>query len=82
MKLDPKKYTLYRLSDSRLVAIDEENQKVLDHCISIWNELAKVPVDRTVRGVFVIKENGELMSEEKTAQQNDLTINQLRSVSE
>jgi hypothetical protein len=77
MKLDSNKYVLFRLSDEQLVAVDEENLKVLEHCMSVWKQLEKVPVDRTVRGVFVRKAGGELFSISDSIQQNDITINQL-----
>ena len=78
MKLDAKKYALFSLADQQLVGIDEENQKVLEHCLGIWKEFGNVPVDRTVRGVFVKRAGDELLSLNDTAQQNDITINQLR----
>jgi hypothetical protein len=79
MKLEKNNYVLFSLPDNQLVAIDRENQKVLDHCLGIWKEFSKVPLDRTVRGVFVKNINGELDSVDETAQQNDITINQLRN---
>jgi len=80
MKLDTNKYAVFSLADGQLVGIDNENQKVLGHCLGIWKEFANVPVDRTVRGVFVRKVKGELHSSDESAQQNDITINQLKRV--
>lgn len=78
MNLDENKYTLFRLPDQRLVAIDGENQKVLGHCLGIWRSYKNVPVDRTVRGIFVDRTNGGLQSVDESAQQNDITVNQLQ----
>lgn len=80
MRLQLQDVILFSLPDDTLVAIDKENQKVLDHCLSIWKNLKDVPVDRTVRGVFVKKVGGDIVGLGNTPQQNEITINQLRPV--
>ena len=78
MKLDPHKYLVCSLRDEgRLVAIDEENQKVLAHHLAISRTLDQVPDDKTVRGIFVTVKDGFLESLDGTIQQNDITVNQL-----
>ena len=81
MKLDSTQYQVFCLADSgRHVAIDREQQKVIEHCLSIWKELQRVPADRTVRGIFVMREGGNWSSVNDTLQQNDITLSQLRPV--
>lgn len=80
MKLHPNRYLICSLGENgRLVAIDEENRKVLAHYLSESGTIEKVPDDKTVRGIFVkISDDGFLESVDETLQQNDITINQLK----
>lgn len=80
MKLDPAEYKVYRLGgDGRRVAINRENHKVLEHHLGLFGELRKVPVDKTVRGIFVKELSaGDIESVDETLQQQDITICELR----
>ncbi len=84
MKIDPAKNRIFQLGDQgRLVAINEENQRVLAHNLGLYGNMDRVPADKTVRGVFVkITPDGFVESLDDSMQQNDITINELRAVPE
>lgn len=73
-------YIIYQLSgrDRVYVAIPEEYEDVITDAVSIYGSLRYVPVEKTVRGIFLQKKNNVYYLD-KDVQQNDITINQLRS---
>ena len=81
MQINSKTHKVYALGESgRHVAIDATNLQVVEHCLSIWHKLQNVPVDRTVRGIFVKRNSTGGWESEQSDQQNDITLNQLRPV--
>ena len=76
--IDPQKFTVYRLltENDKYVAIPNEYLSTLELAVKDFGTLKNVPVDKTVRGIFLVKENNNFQLDED-AQQNDITINQL-----
>lgn len=73
-------FIIYQMSGKEriYVAIPEEYEDVISDAALIYGSLRSVPAEKTVRGIFLQKKNN-LYYLDKEAQQNDITINQLRS---
>lgn len=79
--VDTKKFTVYKLiTDEKVyVAVPKEYVPVIERTTLEHGSIEKVPADKTVRGIF-LKEvwNDEYQLPATEAQQNEITINQLR----
>jgi hypothetical protein len=74
---------IYRLNTQheRYVAIAPEDHKVIAAVLEQWGSLENVPVEKTVRGMFVLKNSGGGYDPvDDNRQENDITIRELRPV--
>ena len=73
-----KKFEVYRLNSKEdlLVAIPGEYKEIIGEAIAEYGIIQNVPVDKTVRGIFLNHNEGtfELNTDEP---QNDIVMNQL-----
>lgn len=73
-------FTCFRLitENERYVAVRNENLKVIDKALKMYGSFEKVPVEKTVRGIFLKNDVNVQASLARASQENDITINQLR----
>jgi hypothetical protein len=77
---NPLKFVIYKLiTEKRVyVAIPKEYVIEIENEIRFFHGINRVPNDKTVRGIFLKKISTDVYELDENAQQNDITINQLR----
>lgn len=75
-------YNVYRLITNRkealCVAVSKTFEPVIDQAVKAYGSIQKVPVDQTVRGIFMECRKNHNYNFDPEQQENDIVINQLR----
>lgn len=75
-------YNVYRLitnrRELRCVAVSKTFETVIDLAVKTYGSIQKVPVDQTVRGIFMECRENHNYTFDAEQQENDIVINQLR----
>lgn len=75
-------YNVYRLITNRkeelCVAVSKTFEPLIDQAIKTYGSIQKVPVDQTVRGIFMECQHNHNYNFDPDQQENDVVINQLR----
>ncbi len=75
-------YNVYRLMTNRkealCVAVSKSFEPLIDQAIKTYGSIRKVPVEQTVRGIFMECRHNHTYNFDPEQQENDVVINQLR----
>ncbi len=75
-------YNVYRLitkpKEELCVAVSKTFEPVIDQAVKTYGSIQKVPVDQTVRGIFMECQRNHNYNFDPDQQENDVVINQLR----
>lgn len=75
-------YNVYRLVTSRrenlCVAVSRTFEPLIDQAIKTYGSIRNVPVEQTVRGIFMECRDSHNYNFDPDQQENDVVINQLR----
>ena len=74
-------YTIYQLittkDETMRVAISASMQSEIETLLATYRSLQDIPIDKTVRGVFL---EGDSLADLSEKQESDITVNQLREL--
>lgn len=75
-------YNVYKLITNRreelCVAVSKTFEPVIDQAVKTYGSIQKVPIDQTIRGIFMSCQENHNYQFDPEQQENDIVINQLR----
>ncbi len=75
-------YNVYRLITNKrehlCVAVSKKFETEIEKLIEEYGSLTKIPVNKTVQGIFLECDHNDHYNFDSEKQENDITVNQLR----